>query len=143
MNSNALTLLLHLAPGDPEPLREQIARQLRDRIVRGELAAGDLLPGHRQVARQYRVAPSTVEAAYELLAADGLLTDGLPEAREAAGEPLGYQALESILSEEPSTGSPSSWLSGLFDRVQQRTGRVPEDDWTAAMLVPRDAGEIP
>jgi sigma-B regulation protein RsbU (phosphoserine phosphatase) len=355
MNSNALTLLLHLAPGDPEPLREQIARQLRDRIVRGELAAGDLLPGHRQVARQYRVAPSTVEAAYELLAADGLLTgapadgvrvaelgperrrdlverlqleklvakelgrrelemardvqrrllppsevdgpgwevaarclparvvagdfydilrrpdgsvdvvvadvagkgfaaslimasvkamlpfvtaeggvaeslvdlnrrlalelgprefvalvlaryhpserlvelanagapdpylmlpgqgpqplsvpgprlplgireqvayasrtveiaagdslllitDGLPEAREAAGEPLGYQALESIVSEEPSTGSPSSWLSGLFDRVQRRTGRVPEDDWTAAMLVPRDAGEIP
>jgi sigma-B regulation protein RsbU (phosphoserine phosphatase) len=355
MNSNALSLLLHLAPGDPEPLREQIARQLRDRIVRGELAVGDLLPGHRNLARQYRVAPSTVEAAYELLASDGLLTgaaadgvrvaelgperrrdlverlqleklvaqelgrrelemardvqrrllppsevdgpgwevaarclparvvagdfydilrhpdgsvdvvvadvagkgfaaslimasvkamlpfvtseggvaeslvdlnrrlalelgprefvalvlaryrpserlvelanagapdpylmlpgqapqplsvpgprlplgireqvayasrtveiaaddslllltDGLPEAREAAGEPLGYQALESMLSEEPSTGSPSSWLSGLFDRVQQRTGRVPEDDWTAAMLVPRDTGETP
>jgi sigma-B regulation protein RsbU (phosphoserine phosphatase) len=355
MNSNALTLLLHLAPGDPEPLREQIARQLRDRIVRGELAVGDLLPGHRNLARQYRVAPSTVEAAYELLASDGLLTgaaadgvrvaelgperrrdlverlqleklvakelgrrelemardvqrrllppsevdgpgwevaarclparvvagdfydilrhpdgsvdvvvadvagkgfaaslimasvkamlpfvtaeggvaeslvdlnrrlalelgprefvalvlaryrpserlvelanagapdpylmlpdqaprplsvpgprlplgireqvayasrtvevaaddrillltDGLPEAREASGEPLGYQALESMLSEEPSTGPPSSWLSGLFDRVQRRTGRVPEDDWTAAMLVPRDAGEIP
>jgi len=353
MNSNALSLLLHLAPGDPEPLREQIARQLRDRIVRGELAAGDLLPGHRRLARQYRVAPSTVEAAYELLADDGLLTgaatdevkvaeldperrrdlverlqleklvaqelgrrelemardvqrrllppsevdgpgwevaarclparvvagdfydilrhpdgsvdvvvadvagkgfaaslimasvkamlpfvtaeggvaeslaqlnrrlahelgprefvalvlaryrpaerlvelanagapdpylmlpdqaprplsvpgprlplgireqvayasrtvevaagdslllltDGLPEAREAAGEPLGYQALESMLSEEPSTGSPSSWLSGLFDRVQQRTGRVPEDDWTAAMLVSRETEE--
>jgi len=74
MNSNALSLLLHLAPGDPEPLREQIARQLRDRIVRGELSAGELLPGHRHLARQYRVAPSTVEAAYELLVADGLLT---------------------------------------------------------------------
>jgi sigma-B regulation protein RsbU (phosphoserine phosphatase) len=68
-----------------------------------------------------------------------MLTDGLPEARGADGEPLGYQALESMLSQEPSAGSPSNWLSGLFDRVQQCTGRVPEDDWTAAMLVPHEA----
>ena len=74
MNSNALPLLLHVAPGDPEPVRDQIARQLRDRIVRGELPTGELLPGHRQLARQYRVAPSTVEAAYHLLVVDGLLT---------------------------------------------------------------------
>ena len=355
MNSNAFPLLLHLAPGDPEPLREQITRQLRDRIVRGELPAGELLPGHRALAREYRVAPSTVEAAYELLIADGLLTsvseddvrvavlepeqrrehverlqlerlvaqelgrrelemardvqrrllppsevagpgwevaarclparvvagdfydvlrhtdgsvdvvvadvagkgfaaslimasvkamlpfvtaeegvaeslvrlngrlavelgrgefvaltlaryrpsenqvelanagapdpylmrpgqppqplsvpgprlplgvreqvayasrtvevaaddrlllltDGLPEARDAAGEPMGYQALESMFGQEALTGQPSSWLSGLFDSVQQRTGRVPEDDWTAAMLVPRKAAEAP
>ena len=355
MNSNALPLLLHLAPGDPEPLRDQIARQLRDRIVRGDLSAGELLPGHRNLARQHRVAPSTVEAAYELLIADGLitsvseddvrvavlepeqrreqverlqleklvaqelgrrelemardvqrrllppsevagpgwevaarclparvvagdfydilrhsdgsvdvvvadvagkgfaaslimasvkamlpfvtaeggvadslanlnrrlalelgrgefvaltlarfhpserlvelanagapdpylmrpgqppqplsvpgprlplgvreqvayasrtvevaaddrlllLTDGLPEARDAVGEPMGYEALESMLGQDPSAASPSSWLSGLFDSVQRRTGRVPEDDWTAAMLVPRDTGEAP
>ena len=351
MNSSASTLLLHLSPEDPEPVREQIARQLRSRIVRGELAAGEPLPGYRQLARQHRVAPSTVEAAYELLAADGLLSgvpenevtvttldpdrrrelmerlqldrlvaeelgrrelemardvqrrllppselsgsgwevaarcvparivagdfydvlrqadgsvdvvvadvagkgfaaslimasvkamlpfvtaesgvaesltrlnrrlavelgrgefvalalaryhpskglvelanagtpdpylvrpdqppqplsvpgprlplgvreevayasrtskmtiddrllllsDGLPEARDASGEPLGYEALESMLGDEPSTDLPSSWLSGLFDRVQKRTGRAPEDDWTAAMLVPREA----
>jgi sigma-B regulation protein RsbU (phosphoserine phosphatase) len=355
MNSDALPLLLHLVPEDREPLREQIARHLRDRIVRGELSAGEILPDHRQLARQHRVAPSTVEAAYELLVADGLLTgapaddvrvaaldperrrdlveglqleklvaqelgrrelemardvqrrllppsevagpgwevaarclparvvagdfydilrhadgrvdvvvadvagkgfaaslimasvkamlpfvnadggvadllvrlngrlalelgrgefvalavaryspterlvelanagapdpylmrpgqppqplsvpgprlplgvreqvayasrtvkvaaddrllllsDGLPEARDAAGEPLGYQALEAMLGREPTTGSPSSWLTGLFDRVQRRTARRPEDDWTAAMLVPRETGEIP
>lgn len=355
MNSNALPLFLHLAPGDPEPLREQIARQLRDRIVRGELSAGATLPGHRQLARQYRVAPSTVETAYEVLVAEGLLTvaaedevvvatlepdrrrdlverlqleklvaqelgrrelemardvqrrllppsemagpgwevaarcvparvvagdfydilrhadgsvdvvvadvagkgfaaslimasvkamlpfvtaegsvaealadlnrrlalelgrgefvaltlaryrpidrvvelanagapdpylvrpgqppqplsvpgprlplgvrgevayasrivemsaddrllmltDGLPEARDADGEPLGYQALESMLSEDSPAESPASWISWLFDRVQRRTGRAPEDDWTAAVLVPRDAGAEP
>jgi len=355
MNSNALPLLLHLVPDDPEPLREQIARQLRGRIVRGELTAGEALPGHRQLARQHRVAPSTVEAAYELLTSEGLLTggppdevtvaalgpehrrdlverlqldtlvtqelgrrelemardvqrrllppselrgsgwevasrcvparvvagdfydvlqradgsvdvvvadvagkgfaaslimasvkamlpfvtaegsvaesltvlnrrlvpelgrgefvaltlaryrpadrlvelanagapdpyllrpgrppkplstpgprlplgirpevayssriaevaederlllitDGLPEARDAEGEPLGYQALESMLSDEPSTGPPSSWLTGLFERVQLRTGRLPEDDWTAAMLVPSATGGAP
>lgn len=348
MNSNALPLLLHLAPEDPEPLREQIARQLRDRIARSELVAGDLLPGSRQLARQHRVAPSSVEAAYGELVADGLLagspsdevrvasmdpdrrramverlqlehlvaqelgrrelemardvqrrllpppevagpgwevaarcqparvvagdffdvlrhpdgsvdvvvadvagkgfaaslimasvkamlpfvtaeggvaealsslngrltaelgrgefvaltlarfrpnagmvdlanggapdpylvtpggppkplsvpgprlplgvrsevayasrtvelggdarllmiTDGLPEARDADGEPMGYQALESMLAVE--AGPPAAWLAGLFDRVQRRTGRMPEDDWTAALLVPRD-----
>jgi serine phosphatase RsbU (regulator of sigma subunit) len=70
-----------------------------------------------------------------------LLTDGLPEARDVDGEPMGYQALESMLSEQPVTGSPSSWLAGLFDSVQQRTVRAPEDDWTAAMLAPHDGRE--
>ena len=78
MNSNALPLLLHLAPEDPEPLREQITRQLRDRIVRGEISVGELLPGHRQLARQHRVAPSTVVAAYQDLVREGLLV-GFPE----------------------------------------------------------------
>jgi sigma-B regulation protein RsbU (phosphoserine phosphatase) len=353
MNSEPLPLLLHLAPGDPEPVRDQITRQLRDRIVRGELPGGAILPGHRQLARQYRVAPSTVEAAYEALVergfltgtpagevkvapldperrgdlverlqleklvaqeigrrelemardvqrrllppseltgpgwevaarcqparvvagdfydvlrrADGsvdvavadvagkgfaaslimasvkamlpfvtaeggvaeslaqlngrlalelgrgefvalclaryrpsekvvevsnagapdpyvlrpghaprplsvpgprlplgvreqvayasrtteisaddrllLLTDGLPEARDESGEPLGYQALESMLAEETAVETSSSWLAGLFDRVQKRTARTPEDDWTAALLVPREAEE--
>jgi serine phosphatase RsbU (regulator of sigma subunit) len=72
-----------------------------------------------------------------------LITDGLPEARDESGEPLGYQALESLLCQEPVTGSPSRWLAGLFDRVQQRTGRLPEDDWTAAMLVPHEVGGAP
>jgi sigma-B regulation protein RsbU (phosphoserine phosphatase) len=351
MNSDALPLMLHLVPGDPEPLREQIVRQLRDRIVRGDLPEGQPLAGHRQLARQYRVAPSTIEAAYRLLIDDGLLTgdpsdevrvavlepdrrrelverlqlealvaqelgrrelemardvqrrllppsevrgpgwevaarcqparvvagdfydvlrrvdgsvdvvvadvagkgfaaslimasvkamlpfvtaegrvagalaqlnrrlaaelgsgefvaltlaryhprdrmvelsnagapdpylvrpghppqplsvpgprlplgvrrevayasrmvemggadglllltDGLPEARDASGEPLGYEALESMLAMGPGTGSPSSRLSWLFNRVQQVTGRVPEDDWTAAVLMPREA----
>ncbi len=359
MNSEAPALLLHLAPGDPEPVREQIARQLRDRIVRGELQAGEKLPGHRRLARQHRVAPSTVEAAYELLIDEGLLageaaggvevatlgpehrrdlverlqleelvaqelgrrelemardvqrrllpppaidgpgwqvaarcqparvvagdfydvlrhadgsvdvvvadvagkgfaaslimasvkamlpfvtaeggvaesmadlnrrlapelgrgefvaltlaryrpaggrvelanagapdpylvrsgrpprplsvpgprlplgvraevayasrtvelaagesllllTDGLPEARDETGEPLGYQALESMLAREPAAESPAAWLAGLFDHLQRRTGRLPEDDWTAAMLVPSphagDPGEAP
>ncbi len=353
MNSKTQTLLLHLAPEDREPMREQIARQLRDRIVRGDLEAGEPLPGHRRLARQHRVAPSTVEAAYELLAGEGLLTgepagevriaalgperrrelverrqleelvakelgrrelemardvqrrllppsevagdgwrvaarcqparvvagdfydvlhhadgsvdlvvadvagkgfaaslimasvkamlpfvtaggsvaeslaelnrrlspelgrgefvaltlaryrpsagqveianggapdpylvtpgappralpvpgprlplgirsevayasrtaevgpgeglllltDGLPEARDEAGEPLGYQALESMLSREGAAASPAAWLAGLFDRLQRRTGRLPEDDWTAALLVPDDGKE--
>jgi serine phosphatase RsbU (regulator of sigma subunit) len=68
-----------------------------------------------------------------------LLTDGLPEARDTAGEPMGYEVLEEMLSQAPPTGSPSSWLTELFDSVQKRSVRAPEDDWTAAMLVRREA----
>lgn len=344
-------MLLHLVPEDPEPVRDQITRQLRDRIVRGELERGESLPGHRRLARQHRIAPSTVAAAYEALVADGLLagtptaevrvtaleperrrelverlqldklvaqelgrrelemardvqkrllpppeiegsgwkvaarclparivagdfydvlrradgsvdvvvadvagkgfaaslimasvkamlpfvtadgdvadaltrlnhrlaielgrgefvaltlarfepdegrivlanagapdpyllgpagdpealsvpgprlplgirsevayrsrtaelgpgaallmlTDGLPEAQDSQGDPLGYEALESMLADEPLTGEPFTWLVGLFDRVQRRTGRMPEDDWTATMLTSRHA----
>ncbi len=68
-----------------------------------------------------------------------LLTDGVPEAEDdARGEPLGYQALQSMIAEAPFNDSPAVWLDGLFDSVHQRTGRAPEDDWTAAMLVPRE-----
>lgn len=344
--------MLHLTPEDPEPLRHQVVRQLRDRIVRGELGAGDHLPAHRQLARQHRVAPSTIGAAYQALEDEGLvvveagvvrvallsadrrrelterlqfeelvakelgqrelemardvqrrllpppevggpgwevaarcvparivagdfyevlrhfegavdvvvadvagkgfaaslimasvkamlpfvvtdrpvaeslselnrrlvpelgrgefvalaiaryrpaagrvevangglpdpyllhperppiplsvpgprlplgvrdevryasrvvdmgaatrlvmLTDGLPEARDIGGEPLGYDALETLLT----TGgeAPAAWLAGLFDRVQRRTERAPEDDWTAVLLVPHDNPESP
>jgi len=353
MDSKHESLMLHLAPGDPEPLRDQIARQLRGRIVRGELSPGDLLPGHRQLARRHRVAPSTIEAAYGDLVAEGLLetsrggeigvarldpdrrrelverqqldklvaqelgrrelemardvqrrllpppetagpgwdviarclparvvagdffdvlqhgdgrvdvivadvagkgfaaslimasakamlpfvsvdggvaellgrlnrrlaielgrgefvalavarydpsrrqvelanagapdpyvlepgqrarpvsvpgprlplgvraevayasttvslgardrllllTDGLPEARDGSGEPMGYGELERLLSEQPSAEAPADWLAGLFDRVQRHSGRAPEDDWTAALLVPSVAKE--
>jgi serine phosphatase RsbU (regulator of sigma subunit) len=81
----------------------------------------------------------TMDAGASLL----MMTDGLPEARDASGEPLGYQALESMLAQEPSSTSPSLWLSSLFDKVQRLTGRLPEDDWTAAMLVPRGSGGAP
>jgi sigma-B regulation protein RsbU (phosphoserine phosphatase) len=353
MNGNASELLLHLVPADPEPMREQIARQIKGRIVRGEMISGDVLPGYRQLGRRHRVAPSTVEAAYEMLVADGLLTgapdgevrvaeldpdrrrdlverqqleklvaqelgrrelemardvqrrllppsemagpgwevfarcqparvvagdfydvmrhpdgridvvvadvagkgfaaslimastkamlpfvsaeggvadllsrlnqrlalelgrgefvaltvarfdpvarqielanagapdpyllvkgrpaealsvpgprlplgvraevayssrtvtmgaedrllmltDGLPEARADHEEPLGYGALESMISEEIPSESTAQWLAGLFDRVQRKTVRAPEDDWTAAVLVPNEAGE--
>jgi hypothetical protein len=31
-------------------------------------------------------------------------------------------------------------LTELFDGVQKQSRRVPEDDWTAALLVPREDG---
>jgi sigma-B regulation protein RsbU (phosphoserine phosphatase) len=72
-----------------------------------------------------------------------LLTDGLPEARDATGEPIGYESLESLIAAAPTAKEPAIRLSRLFDRVQQRTGRAPEDDWTATLLVPHGTLDAP
>ncbi|HEY1252386.1 MAG TPA: PP2C family protein-serine/threonine phosphatase [Thermoanaerobaculia bacterium] len=56
-----------------------------------------------------------------------LLTDGLPEAPTASGEPLGYERFETLLSR---AATPAA----LFEAVRSATGPVLADDWTAVVL---------
>ena len=62
-----------------------------------------------------------------------LLTDGLPEARTTAGEPLGYEALISLLA-NCGNSEPSEWLDQLFEKVRLATSDHNEDDLTALVL---------
>ena len=66
-------MLLHLAENSQEPLRTQIARQVRGRILTGDLGEGSALPEAHRVAREHRVNPRDVRQALEELAAEGLL----------------------------------------------------------------------
>ena len=50
--------------------RHQVADQLRNDISTGKYQPGDRLPGRRELARQFGVAPNTVGEAVRLLAAD-------------------------------------------------------------------------
>ncbi|HEU5251274.1 MAG TPA: PP2C family protein-serine/threonine phosphatase, partial [Thermoanaerobaculia bacterium] len=61
-----------------------------------------------------------------------LFTDGLPEAPTAAGDPIGYPALEELLAGD--SVSPSAYLEGVFDRLRAATGPVLADDWTAVAV---------
>ncbi len=56
-----------------QPLAEQLAARLADRIQTGLLATGARLPSVRQCAQQQGVSPSTVVAAYDQLQAQGLV----------------------------------------------------------------------
>lgn len=60
------------------------------------------------------------------------LTDGLPEAPVRDGEPLGYEALATLLEAEPAL--PAAWLDALLERVRAATVSELEDDWTAVLL---------
>ncbi len=55
------------------PLYEQIERQVRDAVYRGELRPGDTLPSLRELARDLEVSLITVTRAYNDLAAEGLI----------------------------------------------------------------------
>ena len=55
------------------PAYRQIADQLRDRIARGELAAGDRLPSENELIETYAAARATVRQAIGLLKTEGLV----------------------------------------------------------------------
>jgi sigma-B regulation protein RsbU (phosphoserine phosphatase) len=66
-------MLLHLTENSPEPMRSQIARQLRGKILTGDLQEGCPLPETHRVAREHRVSPRDVKQALVELADEGLL----------------------------------------------------------------------
>jgi hypothetical protein len=81
--------------------------------------------------------PSTAYESLRLTLAAGdrilFLTDGMPEAPDPRGEPLGYEAFAAMLP-PLSSGEPGGGLDGLFARVQSATQETREDDWTALLL---------
>lgn len=59
------------------------------------------------------------------------LTDGLPEAPDAAGDPLGYEGFEALLGGDEEL---SPWVDGLLERVRAASAGEPDDDWTVVVL---------
>jgi GntR family transcriptional regulator len=64
---------LRVDPNSGEPLAVQIARQIRLAVAAGRVAAGDRLPGSRELAADLGVNFHTVRKAYAALEAEGLL----------------------------------------------------------------------
>ncbi|HHW02420.1 MAG TPA: GntR family transcriptional regulator [Thermoanaerobacterales bacterium] len=56
-----------------EPIYEQIARQIKNQILTGELSAGDMLPSIRSLARELQISVITTKRAYEELEKEGLI----------------------------------------------------------------------
>ncbi len=66
-------MLLNLTDLSDEPLQSQISRQIRAKILAGELGAGEVLPSIRGLARDAHVSVITVQRGYEQLERDGLI----------------------------------------------------------------------
>ena len=71
---------LTFSPRPGTPLYEQLYRAVVAQIRAGQLKAGERMPGKRSLAEQLAVSVNTVDAAYQMLAAEGWL-----EARERSG----------------------------------------------------------
>ena len=66
-------MLLHLTDLSNEPLQGQVVRQIRAKILAGELAAGTDLPSIRKLAREQHISVITVQRAYETLENESLI----------------------------------------------------------------------
>lgn len=72
--------MIELEPQEKTPLYEQLYAALADEIRSGQRAPGTALPGRRTMAAQLGVSINTVDAAYQMLVAEGLA-----EARPRSG----------------------------------------------------------
>jgi DNA-binding transcriptional regulator YhcF (GntR family) len=68
------TPLVEIDRRSEEPVIRQIARQIREAIASGELAAGAALPSVRTLASDLEVNLNTVARAYRLLQDEGFVT---------------------------------------------------------------------
>jgi GntR family transcriptional regulator/MocR family aminotransferase len=116
----------------PVPLYRQIYRQVRQRILRGQVLPGNRLPASRHLAQQCGVARVTVTQAYDQLQAEGYVI-GRPGAGTFVVDdlPLPKQP-EAAATTEPTFAPPlSEWgqrvLAAASAERQKVKGRLPID----------------
>jgi GntR family transcriptional regulator/MocR family aminotransferase len=73
MRRRALLDWLDLDRARAEPLQEQMAQQLRNAIMQGEMPSGMALPSSRSLAKDLGVSRGTVTAVYDRLLGESLL----------------------------------------------------------------------
>ncbi|MBS4191444.1 GntR family transcriptional regulator [Bacillus sp. FJAT-49705] len=56
-----------------EPIYEQIIKQIKELVLKGELQEGDSLPSIRQLAKDLQISVITTKRAYEELEKDGFI----------------------------------------------------------------------
>ena len=59
---------------EKEPIYEQIKRQIKESILKGELKEGELLPSIRQLAKDLHISVITTKRAYDDLEREGYIT---------------------------------------------------------------------
>lgn len=64
---------LYISNVGGEPIYAQITRQIKDKILAGELKEGDALPSIRLLAKELRISVITTKRAYEDLEAEGFI----------------------------------------------------------------------
>ena len=67
------TMRILIANSSPDPIYEQIVRQIKTQIIAGELAEGEPLPSIRKLAQDLQISVITTKRAYDELEAEGFL----------------------------------------------------------------------
>jgi len=62
-----------ISNSSPDPIYEQIVRQVKSQIISGELVAGDPLPSIRKLALELQISVITTKRAYDELEGEGFI----------------------------------------------------------------------
>jgi GntR family transcriptional regulator len=62
-----------ISNSSPDPIYEQITRQIKSQILSGDLREGDSLPSIRRLARELQISVITTKRAYEELEKEGFV----------------------------------------------------------------------
>jgi GntR family transcriptional regulator len=114
-----------LSNASPDPIYEQILRQVRAQILSGDLKEGEALPSIRKLALALQISVITTKRAYDELEKEGLIDtvggkgtfvaspnlDFLREKRVAAVE----TKLRDAMKEAEAAGIPASDLKQMLD----------------------------
>jgi GntR family transcriptional regulator len=62
-----------ISNSSPDPIYEQIARQIKNQIISGELSEGEALPSIRRLAQELQISVITTKRAYDELEREGFI----------------------------------------------------------------------
>lgn len=75
-----------ISNASPDPLYEQIARQIKNSILKGELSPGEQLPSIRALAKELQISVITTNRAYEELEKEGFIESVTGKGSYVAGQ---------------------------------------------------------
>lgn len=126
-------MILNLSDLSDEPLHAQISRQIRAKILSGDLDGGEALPSIRGLAKGQRVSVITVQRAYDDLEREGLvqsrrgkgfwvapLTNGR---KNTMAEERFSQALRQLIEHAAAEGLTDADMRRILDHLLKKGAR--------------------
>jgi GntR family transcriptional regulator len=127
---------IRIVATSPEPVYEQIVRQIQDGVATGELEAGEPLPTVRQLADDLQLNRNTVARAYKQLEDRGvILTAGrrgtfvradAPRKVERIKSSLAERKVEQVVSALLGEGVSREEIAALFNDALRSARRAKE-----------------
>jgi GntR family transcriptional regulator len=123
-------VILNLSELSDEPLHAQVSRQIRAKILIGDLDGGDALPSIRGMAKVQRVSVITVQRAYDDLEREGLVQSRrgkgfwvapIPDGRKnTMAEERFADVLEKLVAHAAAEGLSKVEMRRILDRLLKK-----------------------